>query len=197
MKRFAISSRDRRTLVLGALAIGTIVLLGPGRRAEQEWDLRSRMTSERAQARLRHSSELLISAIMVRDSLRVRRLRLQRLAPSLLTADTRAAAGPALAGLVSRLSAAASLTVNGIDVTVDSGPGHPLPVATVHMSAVGDVNGLASFISHCEASPTRVAVRALSITQPEPTAPQSRMEGLRIDVTVSAVVMTWHSEIGK
>lgn len=197
MIQFSVSSRERRALAIGAVAIGVLLLVGPGRRAEHDWALRSHFASQRTRAQLRHDGELVHGATAFRDSLTSRRARFRGLTQYLLTADTRAAAGPALAGLASRLSAAASLTVSGMDVQVDSALSHPLAIATVHMSGIGDVNGVASFLTHCEASPARIAIRALSIAQPEPAAPNSRMEALRIDVTLSALVATWHTKAEK
>lgn len=197
MIRRSVSPREQRTLALGTLAIAGLVLLGPGRRAERTWELRTQMTAQNLREQRQRSEELVRDASSARDSLAARRTRLRQFTSSLLTADTRATAGPALAGLLSRLSASSSISLSGMDVQIDSAPSHPLTIATVHLSGAGDINGVASLLSLLDASPAHVAIRTLTITQPAPTAPKNSMEMLRIDLMVSALVATWHSEPSK
>jgi len=187
----SVSPREKRTLALGALTIGSLVLLGPVRRGERGWSMRARTSCESARAQLERSLAALSGAKSVRDSLTARRLRFEHVSTSFLTADTRSGAGPALAGLVSRLSATASLTINGMDVEVDSAPSRAIAIATVRLSGTGDVSEVSSFVSHLEANPARLSIRAFTLTQPEPSAAKTRAEALRLDLTVSALVVTW------
>ena len=55
---------------------------------------------------------------------------------------------------------------------------------SVHGDAVGDVVALTQFLAELEHGPVLLAVRALSITQPEPAAPSSRMETLHAEFAV-------------
>jgi hypothetical protein len=56
-------------------------------------------------------------------------------------------------------------------------------------SATGDVRGLVSFLRALEGGPTRVVVRSLSVTQPEPAALPDRPESLRIEFEVAALAL--------
>ncbi len=61
---------------------------------------------------------------------------------------------------------------------------------TARTDVTGDVHGLASFLAALEQSNGRLAVRELTVTQPEPGAPPTRAEVLHATLVVEALATT-------
>jgi hypothetical protein len=185
-----VAPRDRRTLIIGALIIAGLLGLTHGvpawRRWQHETYLRaSTMTGDlaRAEAHVRARSALA-------DSLAARNARFLALAPALLAGETPASAGATLAGLVSGAAATTNVRLGAVDVRVDSARPGTFTHVAVAATATGDVRGLTHLLARLEAGPTLLAVRALTLTQPEPGAAADRMEILQVAFTVEGLVFT-------
>jgi hypothetical protein len=58
----------------------------------------------------------------------------------------------------------------------------------------GDIAGVTAMMAALEGGPTMLAVRELSITQPETSAPADHMEALRVELSVEGLMLRPHAE---
>jgi hypothetical protein len=188
------AERDRRTLKIGAVIIATLALLAKGVPAWSAWqqDAKADATEMAADAALSDAAIAVYSA--QRDSLHGRAARLRSLDSAIVSGADPASAAASLTTIVSDAASDAGVKLGAVQPRVDSEP-HSLGTKRMashqvftHVSAHGDVLGdvvaLTQFIADLEHGPVLLAVRDLSITQPEPAAPTSRMETLHADFTV-------------
>lgn len=190
----ALSRGDRRALAWGVAAIAT--LLG-GSRAVREWRSWDREARAAAVERIIEAEQAEASVRELRetvDSLEQRKERLVALAPALLDTESPGAAAAALASLVSSTAASAGLQVQAIQVAADSAGTVMFPRVSARADLIGDIHGLAALLQALERGPTLLSIRQLSITQPEPGAPSTRPEELRVQVRV--VGLTFNRQRG-
>jgi type II secretion system (T2SS) protein M len=189
-----LSDRDRRTLMYGAAAIAVLLLLTKGVPAWHAWQRDAEAGAIELAADAARSDAAIASYPLLHDSLRVRSARLLSLDSTIVTGTDPASAAASLATIVSDAAADAGVRLGAIQPRVDSEPHSlganraPSHQVVAHVSvrgdAIGDVVALTQFLADLEHGPVLLAVRALSITQPEPAAPSSRMETLHADFTV-------------
>ncbi len=189
-----LSNRDRRTLMLGAAAIAVLVLLTKDLPAWHAWQRDAEAGAIELAADAARSDAAIAAYPLLHDSLRVRSARLLSLDSTIVAGMDPASAAASLATMVSDAAADAGVKLGAIQPRVDSEP-HSLGATraaahqvfahvSVRGDAIGDVVALTQFLADLEHGPVLLAVRELSITQPEPAAPSSRMETLHADFTV-------------
>lgn len=183
---FAFSARDRQTLAWGGLALALILLVGRGLPAWRAWRDRARTAAAREAAALARATALVGARRSMTDSLRSRTDRRRALEAELLSGESPARAGAALAALVAGAADSAGLSLGALDVHPDSLP-EALPCIRVSGSAAGDVAGIARFLALLEGGRPRVSVRALSLEQPDVGAADGQPEALRLEFTVEAL----------
>jgi Type II secretion system (T2SS), protein M subtype b len=185
------SRSDRKTLIIGASVV--VLLLVGGRMARvRDWiveQVASARELAQAAARAEHS---------VRDQATTRALQAEvsrRLATydsAFVDGATPAVAGASLAVLISDAAHAAEAELASVqlqpatesrDTLSSAAFGHVVAKASV----TGDLESIALFLEGLEAGPQLVAVRELSITQPETNLPPTRKETLRVDIGVEAL----------
>jgi hypothetical protein len=185
----AMNPRDRRALVLGASVI-LVVLLGknviPAILSGQR---EARDTASRNEEKLARATVSLKRATQVRDSLRARGARVIALAPALLGGDSPATASATLAGIVSGAAARGNVRIGALQLSSDTAARGMFTRIGVHGDATGDIAGITAMLASLEGGPTLLAVKDLSITQPEPGAPADRAEALRIEMTVVGLML--------
>jgi len=179
-----LSSRDRRTLIVGVSAVGVLLALGRGVPTLVQWQ-----SAQRAEAAT-ISTDLAVARAGARlmpqllDSLRSRQARLAVIDSAMLVGSTPAAAAAGLASALQDIADDASVKVSAMQLQADSaGTGGVVQVG-VRVTAVSDVYGLLALLRALEGGRTLLAVRELAVTQPEPAAPASKQETLRLDVMV-------------
>jgi hypothetical protein len=131
----------------------------------------------------------------LRDSLRVRRVRLAALDSALIGGATPSAAAANLASALEEMAADADVKVSAMQLHADSiAPGGRggsesglLLQVGVRMTATADVYGLLALLRAIEGGESLLAVRELAVSQPEPAAPRSKPESLRLDVMVVGI----------
>lgn len=188
----ALGAGDRRTLATGIISILSILVLGRGVPAWQRWTGDARDEAIALTTRRARVEQTLAQAAVTRESLHVRKRRFVSLAPLLVDGSTPAAAAAALSGIVSGAALTAGLRMGSVQLRSDtSGLGHFRRVA-VRVDLVGDVHGLTAFLASLERGPALLAVRELSVTQPDATAPADRMEMLRVQVLVEGLALARH-----
>jgi hypothetical protein len=180
--------------MVGATAIAALILLTKGVPAWHAWQRDAEAGAIELAADAARSDAAIAAYPLLHDSLRVRSARLQSLDSTIVTGMDPASAAASLATMVSDAATDAGVKLGAVQPRVDSEPHSlgtndaPSHQAFAHVSVRGDVNGdvvaLTQFLADLERGPVLLAVRELSITQPEPSAPGSRMETLHADFTV-------------
>lgn len=183
----SLSPRDRRAVVIGFVAIGSLVIVGRVVPAWREWK-QSAVASAAEAARAAARDEVLArSARAIHDSLAARSARLASLAPTWLTGDSPASAGAGLAALVTRAATGAALTLGTVDIRTDS-VGHNLFVPVhVRLSVIGDIQGVATLLAALDRGPVTMRVVSLAIQGGDPAAPPQHPEILHVDLAVDAL----------
>lgn len=182
-----LSARDRRTLMAGVGFIGGLFVFGRGIPALRAWQ-----NAREAEA-VAASAELVAGRIARRsvgelgDSLRARQARLAAMDANLFIAPSPAAAAAAVASTAEQVADDAHVKVSALQLHADSVAVGTMTQVSVRMTATCDVYGLLALMRGLEGGDALLAVRELSVSQPEPMAPDSKPEGLRLDITVSAL----------
>jgi hypothetical protein len=181
------SRRDRRALVAGSVVLSLLVIVRNGVPA-----VRERVSTGHAAAldALRDASIASEDARLlplVSESLGVRRERLAALDTTLLRGTTPAEAGAALASVLSDYADDRSVRLAFVQVRPDSASRNGLARVAVRASGIGDIAGVTRLLNDIESGAPLLAVRELSITQPEPAAPDGRAEALRFEVLVEGL----------
>ena len=184
MTQSSMSSRDRRALVGGGLAISLLFVVARGVPAAARWERRRMADAARAGQQLAASSVDPDRLREARDSLSARRARLIAIDSALPSATSASAAVAALASMLEDLADSSSVHVAALQLRSDSLVSGGTLEVSVRLNGIGDVTGIAGFLRSIAGARTPLAVRDLTITSPEPTAPGTKAEALRFDVLV-------------
>ncbi|MBV9107951.1 MAG: hypothetical protein JO306_00915 [Gemmatimonadetes bacterium] len=185
----AISRRDRRVLAIGAGVIALLLLVSRGVPAWRRWDADARTGAAellRDEAEARTQVRILPALV---DSAEARRNRLSRLAPSLLDGESAASAGATLASILTGAAARAGVRLGSVQVAADTASASTFTRVSVRADATGDLQGITEMLQSLETAPELLAVRELSITQPDAGGPPDRPESLQVDLTIQGLAL--------
>jgi hypothetical protein len=166
-----------------------ILAVGLGLPAWRRWDAEERQAAAeilQAEARARAS---VARGGLLRDSLAARQQRFIGLAPLLLRGDTPAMGAATLASLVAAAATESSVRLGPVQIRPDTMARGVFGRVDVRAEITGDVRGVMAFLRALERGPTLIAVRELSISQPEPAAAPERAEALHVEVDVQALML--------
>jgi len=184
MTALALGARDRRVIVIGAVTISLLVGLSRGLPALRSW-VQNRTAEARASAEqlaeARNGMRLLTA---LRDTLRVRRERLSAIDSVLPAQSSPSAVAATIASELEDFADDNGVKLATLQMRADTTVRFGRVRATVRLGGITDVTGLAGFLRSIEAGETPLVVRELSVSQPEPAAPDSRPESLRFDMLV-------------
>lgn len=184
-----ISSRDRRTLALGGLVIGTIVMMSCGLPIWREWDARTRTDAHELSAELSILERDLSRLTALGDSARVRSGRADALRDRLIEGETVSAAGAALATTVTDLADDLGIKVSAVQIRPDSVFRANHARVAVRLTASGDVIHLTDLLTALETGTLLLAVRELSISPSDAFAPDAQPEVLRFQLLVEGLAV--------
>jgi hypothetical protein len=189
--RLGISSRDRRTLIVGASFIGSLVALARGVPAWRAWVSEARAGAAEQVRAADAANALIAEASATRDTLSARNTRYVALAPALVAGSTPAEASATLASLVSGAASGAGVKLGAVQLrpVADTGARRAFVRVGVHADVVGDIAGITRLLASLERGPVRLRVRDVTVTQPDPTAPVDRVEALRVELTVDGLAL--------
>lgn len=190
----SLGARDRRVLAVGAAVCLTLLGASRGVPALRGWTRDARASAAQLVAETASAQRSLARTKETHDSLKARGARYFALGPRLLDGETVAGGGGALASLVSDAAAEANLRLGSIQVRPDSAGSGAFTAVAVRADLTGDIAGIAAMLATLERGPARLAVRELSITQPEPAAGDDRAEVLRIALLVEGIMLTPRDE---
>lgn len=183
-----LGSRDRRVLAVGVLICCTLVIAARGVPALLRWTRAARENALELGAEAARAQGSVDNAKRTRDSLAVRQARYTAISPRLLDGETAAGAGGALASLVSNAAAGANVRLGSVQIRTDTAHADAFLAVRVQADVVGDINGLTTMLAALERGQTLLAVRALSVAQPEIAAGDDRPESLRAELTVESLM---------
>ena len=181
--------REQRTVVAGLVVLGVAVLCLRVAPAWWTWTQASRREAAIAAMDLDEARQSVSALSAKHDSLVALNGRYLALAPSILTGRNHGLVGAALASVVSGCAAGAGLELGAITIRPDTGRLAVFGRPSVRGDARGDVAGLTRFLVALERGPLTLALRQLSISQPEPAAPSDRQETLRIEFVIEGVAL--------
>jgi type II secretion system (T2SS) protein M len=193
-----ISRRDQRTLGAGVITIASLIVVARGIPAIRAWEADRLREAREAATQLaaarvgrRHLSAL-------RDSLAARRARLASIDSTLFSGASTSAVASALASTLEDLSDHNAVKVTALQIRADSVARGGMTRVDVRLSGITDVVGLTGLLQAVEGGTMPLVIRELDVSQPEPTAADSRPEALRIDVLVSGVgLVTGDRSVGR
>jgi hypothetical protein len=161
------------------------------------WQRDVRDAASRNEEKLGRAKLSLGRAAQVQDSLESRNARVVALAPALLGGDSPATASATLAGIVSGAAARANVRIGALQLSADTAARGIFTRVSVHGDAIGDIAGVTALLNALEGGPTLLAIRQLSITQPEPGTPPDHAEALRVELAVVGLMLRQSAEPAK
>ncbi|MFL5560837.1 MAG: type II secretion system protein GspM [Gemmatimonadaceae bacterium] len=184
----ALSSRDRRVLAIGVLMCFTLVVGTRGVPTLLRWTRETRANATQLSDEAARAQRSVEDAARTRDSLAIRRAQYSAITPRLLEGETAAGAGAVLASLVSSIAAESNVRLGSVQIKADTAHADAFVAIRVHADVIGDVSGLATMLAALERGRTLVAVRELSLAQPDLAAGDDRPEALRGELTVEGLM---------
>ncbi|HVX41704.1 MAG TPA: hypothetical protein VHB25_19240 [Gemmatimonadaceae bacterium] len=187
MRRGALSSRDRRVLAVGTIAI--VVMLGGGRGLPRVRQWQGERVAEALALLDRRTAVARAARTLpaLRDSLRVRNARLAVLDSSLLHASTAYAAAAALASALDDIADASAVKVGAMQLRADSAQSNGMAHVYVRLTGVADVIGLGDLLRATDDGQMMLRLVEITVTQADPAAAEAKTEALRIDVLVEGL----------
>ncbi len=185
-----LSKRDLRALIRGVSIIAGIVVVARGVPAWRRWET----TVLREASMTLHTVALVEAGVRqlppTRDSVAARRARLDSLAGRLFEAKTVQEAAAALAVYVSDAATGTEVKVNTLQLRADSAfAADGFARIAVRLNGTSDVSGLAGLLVTVEGDSLLLAVREMTVTQPEPAAPDSKPETLHFELLIEGLAM--------
>jgi hypothetical protein len=195
MTSMRLSSRDHRTLLRGGALVLALSIVGRGVPAWLVWTATARTAAAALIIEAARAEASVAAAGSVRDSLRVRRSRYATTVRSSLLGGTSAAsAGATLAGALSDMATASGVQLGTVQIGADTLHAGALTRVWVRADLTGDVRGITQLLSTVEQGPELLAVRELSITQPELAASVNRAESLRASMVIEGLALSRESQ---
>jgi hypothetical protein len=183
-----LSARDRKVLALGTIVCATLIIGTRGLPALLRWTRDTRASAAQLGAEAARARTSIARSKETRDTLAARNVRYLALAAHLLEQQTPVGAGGSLAAIVSDAAAASNVRVGSVQIRADTTNVGAFMNVTVRAELTGDIRGLAGLLSAIEQGQTLIAVRALSISQPEIGAGDDRAEVLRAELVVEGLM---------
>ena len=177
-------------LAIGVIACIALVGGARGVPAVVRWTHETRAIAAQRGAESAQAERSVVTAAMTRDSLAARYARYLALAPRLLDGETTAGAGGALALLVSGAAATSSVRLGSVQIRADTTKAGVFTPVSVRADLTGDIQGLSTLLATLERGQTLLSVRELSISQPEPSAGDDRVEALRAELVVEGLMLS-------
>jgi len=184
-----LSRRDRRVLLLGVAIVMTLLLGARGIPAWLGWQREARAGAAELHAEAARALASVRGAASTHDSLIAREVRYLALVPGLLEGDSPASAAAALSSLLSGAAETEGVRVGSLQLRRDSTSRGAFTRVAVQASLIGDIRSLTSMLTALEQGPELLAIRELSVTQPDVSAGDDRPEMLRVELLVEGLVL--------
>jgi hypothetical protein len=187
MIALGLSPRDRRTLIVGASAVGFIFALGKGVPVVRAGEVASVSAAAGTRDLVAVAEGGSRSVREVRDSATARQRRLDTFRSAMINGASPDAATGSLATLMEKLANSAGVEVLTVTLRPDTVMRFGLVRVAARLSAEGDVSGLMGLLVGIETHWMPLAVRELAVSQTDPAAPSTQMERLRFELVVQTL----------
>jgi len=183
------AARDRRAVLLGGVLLVTawVALRGVPKAMAGLTDLRERAAV--AQFTLASARATLAQEPLLRDSLGARAQRLVAWAPRLVASGTTSEAHADLSAWLTALATTRRVRLNRLDVGGDSSVS-VFTRLSVRVEAEGDLRGITGWLAALEGGQKLVRVTSLRLSAPDAADPATRVERLRLEITLVAWAAT-------
>jgi hypothetical protein len=189
MTEFRAASRDRKTAIVGGVVVLALLVVGRGAPAWYSW--RSNVNASTTVA-LTEAFEAASSVNRTREvgaANRRAELQSREVAAAFVNGSATATAAANLAAVVVDAATSNGVRVGALQTSADSASSRSRKVVHVRVrgEATGDVTAVTQFFAALEGGLPLIAVRELSVTQGEPTAPSDRLEALHVGFLIEAL----------
>ncbi len=189
MRLRELTAAERRTIRIGGTVILALIGGFRGVPAWNAWRVEARESAAVLVDEVARTAAMYDALPAMMDSLETRIARLQEMRPAPLVAGDAREAEAVLADLVRSAARAGAVQVTALEVGPDSAGSETLPRVSAAVAAVGDVTGLASFLSELEASSATLAVRSLSIAPQGIETPADAIETIIFRLRVEGLAV--------
>ena len=186
--RPGLSAGDTRALLVGSMLIAAVLGVGRVLPRVHAWSELQVASAEGTARQLERAERLVSEHTALANDARTAADALSRQQPALLAGSSPGQAAAALAEILERYAVTARVRMGSTSVHADSTFGGGFARVSVRAYATADIQGLAQWLDRIETSDHVLAVRELTITQPEPAAADGTPEGLSVEVLVLALV---------
>lgn len=186
MKVPVMRERDRRTLLVGIITIGTLLTVFRGVPTWRLWVHNKRESARNAVSEATESKFAVRNASLLNKRLEIERQQYQMLGAALLEGD-QATASAALTSAIGDAASSNNLQVGALQPLGDSGATSGVMKISVRGSATGDVSGVAHFLATIESGAPLMSIAELSITQADPAAAADHPESLHLDFVIAGI----------
>jgi hypothetical protein len=183
----ALSRRDTRTLAFGAATVILVLAIGKGLPRLRAWEAEVVALAAETANRVRVLEDDARTYGLNRDSVTARVGHLDAAQRVLIHGRTPDAAAATFASVLERLAQKQNVGLFTVTLIADSIARFGFARVTVRLSGETDVAGLLDLLYAIEAHQAPMLVRELMVSQPEPLAAASRMETLRLDLSVQTL----------
>lgn len=158
-----ITARDRRTLLLGAVAVVCVLLLWVAIPFVRSWSEREALIAARRDE-LARLAGVTAAAPMLREAVAARSARAQEFAQRPVEAATAALAAGVLQGIVQRYADESQMSVSELNVSGEPDSASvALAALPATLIALGDVYGVADLIDRVQHGTTLLDIRELTV----------------------------------
>ncbi len=183
-----INKRDLRALLVGVTAMSSIIGLGKGIPALRDWEARERSAATEAAGQLEIARRVAATGGAIRERGARAASELATSDSSLLRGASPAEAAGELALRLGRMADEAGAVLGPMSVRADSMFMNGFAMVGVRLGVMADIEALMDLLQAVEGGDALMAVRELTVTQSDPTAPENRPEALRVEMLVQALV---------
>jgi hypothetical protein len=179
--------REHRIVLGGGLLILALVTTSHVLPPLLRWRLKmvemaAETTGEANRARMVTNESPATSALLSR-----KKREFVALAPVFLGTKSRADAAGSLAALISGTAQYSGMRIGSIQIRADTSVDDVIKRVQARASLTGDVRGVMSLLHSLERGPELIAVRELSLNQPEPGSAAEKPEALQLEILVQGV----------
>jgi hypothetical protein len=185
-----VSKRDRRVLLIGAIAVTAILVGGRGVPALLAFTGEERRHAEEATARAARSEWLAHNANALSHALERSRGELARHESAFVAGTTGNAASANLAQIVSDAVAESDARLGAIRADADSTVARgDVAHVVAHASITGDLESIATVLRTLEQGPPVLVISELSIAATQPNVPHDQAEQLQAELVVDGLYL--------
>jgi len=184
-----VTSRDRRTAVVGGIVVLSLLLVGRGAPAWHRWRINARKSTESVLAEAAEVAESVDRARELDAANRRAELQRMEVRPAFVNGTTQATAAANLAAIVADAATGNGVRMGSLQTSTDSAisQGGTVVHLRVRGEGTGDVTAVTQFFAALEGGLPLISVRELLLTQGEPRAPPDRPESLHVGFVIEAL----------